>query len=113
MILSETTDISTSISTTPETFQTTTDLLDGTIHLTANTGSFSSTGFPFEYNNNERQRWSISLADGYCIQLTVHIIEIETGTDCRYDSLKVNSSFKMMLKLLWLCMNTNFFNIVK
>lgn len=61
--------------------------------LTGTSGVILSPLYPGNYGNNQRCSWNIRASRGKRIKLVILDMDIESGTNCRYDYIQIQNSF--------------------
>ncbi|KAI8490262.1 hypothetical protein Bbelb_320000 [Branchiostoma belcheri] len=57
--------------------------------LKGNSGTFTSPGYPNNYNNNARCSWTITVCSGWRAAIRFISLDLEQSSGCRYDSVTV------------------------
>lgn len=65
--------------------------------LTGNSGQLASPLYPRNYPHNSDYRWAIIVDIGKKVRIEFTDMDIETGTTCGYDYLKVSTSVVLLL----------------
>jgi cubilin len=53
------------------------------------TGSFTSPDYPNPYPHRRECIWTITVATGMSVELTIEDFDLESHSECRYDVLEV------------------------
>lgn len=59
--------------------------------LTGTSGVILSPLYPGNYGNNQRCSWNIRASRGKRIKLVILDMDIESGTNCRYDYIQIQN----------------------
>ena len=60
---------------------------------TGTSGVILSPRYPGNYGNNQRCSWKITASRGKRIKLVILDMDIESGTNCRYDYIQIQNGF--------------------
>ena len=60
--------------------------------MTGTAGEITSPNYPSRYNHGTTCTWVIDIGEGSVIQLSLLDFELEGGSSCPYDSLRVSKN---------------------
>ena len=60
--------------------------------LTGTSGIITSPFYPGNYDNNHNCIWKIMASTGNLVKLVIQDMEIESGTNCRYDYIQIQDA---------------------
>ena len=75
----------------------------GVTTFNSTSGTLQSPGFPNPYENSINCTYSIKVAQGYRISITIEEMDIEYSTGCSYDALRIQEVKNSEYAVLGVC----------